>query len=599
MIKQLIGTTLMLSTSFIAVAEQYNLSLSYDPITTSAGIVTTLPAANVDKAWHVEAKTVTEIATGIYRIGGWGIGNIIAVQGDQGWIIIDTGDSVDAATKQRSALEAKLGHEISVGAILYTHSHYSGGASVWQDEKTQIYGHEWLEKHLLADEGVSPLMGNFATRAMIQFGMLHPQQGPDAFPNKLGFSIDKMSQTSGYVSPDVTFENGQVESHQIAGLEVVVLPSPTDVTDSVAFYFPQKSLMVTNAINGEQTIFNLYTLRGDSYRDPIRLVAAADLILSYDFNYHLDIHGPANVTTVEARQSILAFRDSMQLIHDQTIRAISKGKDAQGAAEFVYMPANLREGKETYGQVESHVKQVYNGTVGWNGWDVYNINPLRSKEFSQLFIDGIGGLEQGIQMATAANQKGSITGWHWSLYLTSKLLELEPENAQIKQIRAGSARALGQRTSSANARGFYISEALLHEGQLSFNGEVLNDFTTLSESLGKLNRDKLAQSPITNNVEYLRYLVDPRTAEGLTAEFRLKITDTNETFGVTLRNAIIQVTKQPTQNASPNSINLALSHDSWSDILLGLVKFAELDKNLGAFDQALTITANPSNGKEL
>jgi len=138
------------------------------------------------------------------------------------------------------------------------------------------------------------------------------------------------------------------------------------VTDSVAYYFPEKSLMVTNALNGDDTIFNLYTLRGDRYRDPIRLVEAADLVLSYNFDYHVDIHGAANVTRQSARSSIEAFRDSMQLIHDQTIRAISLGKDAQGAAEFVYFPEEMRKVKEIYGQVESHVKQVYNGIAGWN-----------------------------------------------------------------------------------------------------------------------------------------------------------------------------------------------------------------------------------------
>jgi hypothetical protein len=32
----------------------------------------------------VEEKSVRTIADGIYRIGGWGIGNIIAVEGPEG-----------------------------------------------------------------------------------------------------------------------------------------------------------------------------------------------------------------------------------------------------------------------------------------------------------------------------------------------------------------------------------------------------------------------------------------------------------------------------------------------------------------------------------
>jgi len=158
MFKQLMGGTLLLSTSLFAVAEQYNLSLNYDPITTSHGVVTTLPASNVDKAWQVDTQAVILITEGVYRISGW-------------------------------------------------------GASVWQGSNTKVYAHEWMEKHLLADNGVSPLSGNFNARAVIQFGMLHPEQGPDAFPNQLGFSLDKLSAEKGYLSPDITFIHGEIETH--------------------------------------------------------------------------------------------------------------------------------------------------------------------------------------------------------------------------------------------------------------------------------------------------------------------------------------------------------------------------------------------------
>ncbi|ABZ77411.1 Alkyl sulfatase and related hydrolase-like protein [Shewanella halifaxensis HAW-EB4] len=584
MFKKIMGGTLLLSTSLFVIAEQYNLSLNYEPVMANNGAITTSPAVNVDTAWGVDIQDITMITEGVYRISGWGIGNIIAVQAPEGWIIIDAGDSVTAAKEQRAALEKKLNGKIEVEAILYTHSHYVWGASVWQGDNTKVYAHEWMEKHLLADNGVSPLSGNFNARAVIQFGMLHPEKGPDAFPNKLGFSLDKLSAEKGYLSPEITFTHNEIESHRIAGTEVVVLPSPTDVTDSVAYYFPEKSLMVTNAVNGDSTIFNLYTLRGDRYRDPIRLVEAADLVLSYDFDYHVDIHGAANVTRQSAIDSIQAFRDSMQLIHDQTIRAISLGKDAQGAAEFVYFPEAMRKDKETYGQVESHVKQVYNGTVGWNGWDVYDINPMRSNEFAHTYISSLGGAETATKMVRSSNQKQTVEGWQWSLYLTSQLLEVDPINAEVKQFRADAARALGQRTSSANARGFYISEALLHEGQLSLANHSIDNFQTLSQMLGSVDKNKLEQSPIENNVNYLRYLVDTRKAESLHAQFNLKMSDSHTLFGIELRNGIIQISPQPN-----NGVTVSLSHSQWSNVVLGNTRFNQLDASLGAFDTALTI----------
>ncbi|WP_217491262.1 alkyl sulfatase dimerization domain-containing protein, partial [Vibrio breoganii] len=266
------------------------------------------------------------------------------------------------------------------------------------------------------------------------------------------------------------------------------------------------------------------------------------------------------------------------------IRAINLGNDAQGAAEFVYFPVEMRKDKETYGQIESHVKQVYNGVVGWNGWDIYDINPMRSSDFAETYLASLGGVEGAIQMVQSSNKKQSIKGWQWSLYLTSQILEVEPENADAKQLRADAARALGQRTSSANARGFYISEALLHEGKLNLGGQPIDHYQTLSQLLGAIDAEKLANSPIEYNVDYLRYLVDTRAAEGLRAQFNLKMSDSDAVFGIELRNGIIQVSSS--LNAG---VVVTLSHEQWTEVVLGNTSFNQLDSTLANFDTALTI----------
>ncbi|MCH7869839.1 MAG: MBL fold metallo-hydrolase [Myxococcales bacterium] len=265
------------------------MSLQEKVITGPKGSRTSPQAASVNKDVGIEEKSVLKVADGIYRLGGWGISNIIAVEGPEGWVIVDAGDYLEVAQEQRRALEDKVG-KIKVAAVLYTHSHYAMGAKAWRDEGTRFYGHEDLVATLNGDQGVSVLSGNFGTRAAIQFGILHPAEGPDAFPNLMGFGAEKLTGTKAFVPPDVTFKDGVVEKHEIAGLQVEVLPSKTDVAESVAFYFPEKKLLVSNAL-AAFAVFNLYTLRGDWYRDPMDFVEAADLALTRDIEYHVDIHG--------------------------------------------------------------------------------------------------------------------------------------------------------------------------------------------------------------------------------------------------------------------------------------------------------------------
>jgi alkyl sulfatase BDS1-like metallo-beta-lactamase superfamily hydrolase len=506
---------------------QYNMSLTAQPVETPIGAITHPYAATADEVADTESKTVKRITDGVYRLGGWGIANTIAVEGPEGWVIVDAGDNLEAAQEQRQRLEAVVG-KIKVAGVVYTHSHYVWGAKAWQDEGTEFYGHEDLVSNLNADQGVSVLSGNFMTRAVAQFGMLHPKQGSDAFPNHYGFSAEKLSGTKAFVPPGVTFEDGAVEQHTIGGLTVEVLPHKTDVQDSLAYYFPEKKLLSTNGMNAP-VIFNLYTLRGDWYRDPMVFVEAADLVLTRDVEFHVDVHGSAKIGRERVKTGLQETRDQMQLLHDQTYRAIALGNSKSG--------------------------------------------------FSGNMIRAMGGFDVVLAAARDANTKQTIADWQWALYLSSQLMIADPTNAEVKATRAEAARALGQRTSSANARGWYISEALLQEGKMQYAGHTVSQYQQLSHVLGAVTPQKLASSPVRDNVYYLRYMVDTRLAEGKRAAFNVHFKEQGLSYGIALRNGIIAITEQ--HNDGPT---IELTKAGWSELITGEKTFASLHPSLEAFD---------------
>ena len=360
-----------------------------------------------------------------------------------------------------------------------------------------------------------------------------------------------------------------------------MLPSKTDVAESIAFYFPDHKLLVSNAL-AAGTIFNLTTLRGDWYRDPMDFVEAADLALTRDIGFHVDIHGAAVVGKDKVIAGIQETRDQMQIIHDQTYRAIARGMDAKGAAETIYLPEAIRKDKEVYGQVESHVKRVYSARIGWMGWDVYDINPLKKATFSSRVVKAMGGADEVLKNAKAANASETLEGWQWSLYLTSHLLQLDGANAEAKAARAQAARALGQRTTSANARGFYISEALLHEGKIRFGEHAVSHYQQLSQAFGAVTPEKLAASPLNDNVQYLRFMVDPRLAEGKRAEFNVNFSNEKVSYAITLRNGVVAITGQPNQGPT-----ITLSKDEWSRLITGEKSFVSLHASLKVCDEAI------------
>jgi alkyl sulfatase BDS1-like metallo-beta-lactamase superfamily hydrolase len=257
--------------------------------------------------------------------------------------------------------------------------------------------------------------------------------------------------------------------------------------------------------------------------------------------------------------------DQVQQIHDQTIRLIGQGLDARQAAEAIAMSPSLRDGAELYGQVESHVRQVWNAERGWFGSDVYDINPLAVRDEAERTIAAMGGAATVRQQATAAATAGDIDNWRWALRLTSLLLTVDPADSAARAARATAARAMGQHTISANARGFYITEALQMENRLLAPTGQPVTIDLLRRSLGTPTKAQLEAAPVPQLLDYLRYLVDPAKAGTQRFDFTLSVAGDPAVYRVQLRNGVL-VTRTVAAPAAPH---IALSRAQLADLVLG------------------------------
>jgi alkyl sulfatase BDS1-like metallo-beta-lactamase superfamily hydrolase len=230
----------------------------------------------------------------------------------------------------------------------------------------------------------------------------------------------------------------------------------------------------------------------------------------------------------------------------------------------VYVPRHLRGDWENYGQVESHVRQVYNGTIGWFGGDVYDINPLSENEEAARTVRMMGGRAAVQKAAAGANAQGGLANWRWTLKLTSVLLDLDPADTDAQKLRAAAARALGQRTRSANARGFYLTEALQLEGSLKVQGQPMT-LDAIRTFVGSPGAEQLAAASVDENLQFVRYLIDPRKAEGLRQSFTLAIEGDPQMRQVELRNGVIVISEAQ----SPAAKHIALSRQELAAFVLG------------------------------
>ena len=463
----------------------------------------------------------------------------------------------------RAKLEETLGRKVKVAAILLTHWHYGDGIGAWLDEGAEVWGHEHLDRNLRTSTGVSVLSGAYMARTAAQFGVFHPTSGPDAFPNMLGFTPEKLSAESSYQAPTRLFENGRVLDLVVAGEPVQVAPNRSDTTDSVGFYFPRRNLLATNfMVPGG--IFNVYSLRGGSYRNPAVFIQDARWLESRNAAILLDIHGPTVKGEAAVRSAVERAVDQVQLIHDQTLRQIAHGLDARQAAEQVYMPAHQRGDWENDGQVEGHVRQVYNGTMGWFGGDVYEINPLSGNEEATRTVQMMGGPAAVREAAAKANADGGLANWRWTLKLTSLLLEVEAGDAQARQLRAAAARQIGQRTSAAQrawlvpvgGAGDRRRAAAQGPGAHGRPDPHVPGHAHGAGTRGRVGRRKPAVRAL---------LVDPRKAEGKRHALTLAVEGESGLRRLELRNSVLVITDA--EKAAP--MHLALTRQELADFVLG------------------------------
>ena len=539
-------------------------SLRSETVVAPNGAITTQTALVANGKWGItETKRAELVADGVYALRGWGIASTFAIEAAGGWIIVDTGDSTRAATEMRAALEASIGRKIKVAAILLTHWHYGDGTGAWLDDGAEVWGHEYLDRNRNISTGISVLSGTYQARAAAQFGVFHPLSGPDAFPNKLGFTPEKLLAQSSYQPPTRLFENGRVIDVVVAGEPVQVAPNRSDTSDSVGFYFPRKRLLATNfMVPGG--IFNVYTLRGGPFRNPSVFIQDARWLEARNAEILLDIHAPTVMGESKVRDAVQRAVDQVQLIHDQTLRQIAHGRDARQAAEQVYMPPDQRGDWENYGQVESHVRQVYSGTIGWFGGNVYDINPLSGNEEAARTVEMMGGPAAVRKAAADANAQGGLANWRWTLKLTSLLLEIDPADAEGRKLRAAAARQLGQRTSSANARGFYQTEALQLEGGMQLNGQPLT-VDAIRKFLGTPTAQALVAATVDENLQFVRYLVDSRKANGLRQTFTLAVEGDTRIRRLELRNGVLVITDADAAEPS----HLSLTRQELAAFVLG------------------------------
>jgi alkyl sulfatase BDS1-like metallo-beta-lactamase superfamily hydrolase len=536
---------------FLACCEQPGRVDEAEPVATDDDIHPGL--VRQSEEFQRKVYTVTE---GVYQAVGFGIANSIMVEGDECVFMIDVMGSIETAKEVKAEFD-KITHK-PIRALIYTHNHVDhvmGGLGFVSNGEVDVYAHETTNYYI--NRTVSVVRPVLSLRAARMFGSYLPRPGPDRLENVgLGPFIETLdpTMTIGLIRPNKTFSE-ELET-EICGVQVKLVHAPGETNDQLFVWLPERDVLMPGD-NIYKAFPNLYTIRGTLYRDILAWAHSIDEMRALR-PAHL---APSHTRPISGREEIYeiltAYRDAIQFVHDQTIRGINQGLTPDELVEVVKLPPHLAEHpflQEFYGMVEWSVRSVFSGYLGWFDGDAATLEPVNPDERAA----GIASLAGGVKaLQRAAREALDAKRYEWAAELATHLIRIDPSSGTAKQIKADALRALGRQHINANARSYYLTQALELEGKVQIRTEARPENALSFVSTVPI-RKFVAAMPANLNYE--------RSADKeILVGFRFP--DVDEGYGIHIRRGVAEF-----KGSFPHNPDLTITADStvWRELVLGL-----------------------------
>jgi len=507
-------------------------------------------------------KKIHSLGDGLHVAVSYDPANMIIVEGKDGLIIIDTGCYYETAKEVLKDFR-KISDKC-VKAIIYTHSHpdHIGGSGAFAEEACkdsfEVYAHDTFVSQYTHEFGSAGMAQAIRGYGVFGFGL--PDEGPDKnFGHGKAIRFPK-GLTPTFIPPTITF-SGDSAKYNIAGLDVELYHVKGESPDEIFVWIPEKKAIVPGE-NIDVAFPNVATIRGSVYRDPMDYVNSLDLMLKLEPEYMLPTHAIPASGKENVKEIVTAFRDGTQYIYDQTIRGMNQGKSADELAHSIELPPHLKKHRwlrENRGLIQWFVRGIWHGNLGWFEGDTGFLTPVSLVERSEKIVKGFGGITSAINNARDAMVNNE---YEWAAELLSYVLYVEPENKDVKLLKAQTLRVLGQRTPAADARNWFLTQALMLEGKITLDMSAFPASDT-------------THIPVKFIMELIPLSIDPKKAQGVEKLVGIVFSDLDESYSIHIRNSIAAI-----GDGMPDKSDMKITMDS------GV--FKKIMARIGTLDDALS-----------
>jgi alkyl sulfatase BDS1-like metallo-beta-lactamase superfamily hydrolase len=535
----------------------------------------------LEKYEEFSPPEVLHVTDGVYVARGYNRNNPTLIEGTNGLIVVDPGESIPAAEAAKAAFDAELDGIFDrkpVKAIIYTHHHdcHINGASVFADDKTEIIAHEDLMRNLF-DEWYGPLYPSRLEGGVKMTGLLFQdapvtQEGGGWYAGYV-LAGTQLSGPSGFLPPTRTVKDRL--KTVIAGVEFELIAAPGETRDIIVVWLPRKDVLIQIGILYE-AFPALNTLRGSGQRNPLDYVNSLKMMRGLDAEYLVALHGPNPITAGEGnvRQYLTNFSDAIQFLHDQTVQYLNLGFTPGEIKDLLELPPHLAASpylQETYGSKDFNIYHIFRYYRGYYTGEVRDLFPQSPTREAQLSAELAGGVDALADKAASTLAGGDL---EWALRLADDVLLLDPGHSAAVETKAAAMLALAERTMNSQVRNVLLSDYLLMTGQVP--ERLAATFGNPAAIFASMGETTVQLMPVAAAHRIMAVKLNASRSMETDAVLELRLTDVQKNSRTGSDRYTLQVRKGVLEVDPPSSAGggLAISTDTltWKRLILGQLK---------------------------
>ena len=304
----------------------------------------------------------------VYRIEGEGA--FFLVNTAEGAVLIDTGTSLPQNEEQMRLVEEHATGPIRKVIVTHAHGDHSGGLPRFR-QAIDAGEVEFVAHHRY--RYMSRLQDDFLPYFKSRYHVLYPTRvdlGPES-PRPY-WNMEPTRPV--FPGADYEFELGGVKF-------VVIAPeNGGEGEDGILVWLPESRILFTGDLFG--TLYpmfpNLYTVRGEKYRDPLDYIDALDIVLDLKpvtiaHSHFRNAEGEAYI-----QASVTKMRDAVQYMWDEVVKGMNGGKTVWELMRDIQLPPEL-ELSQGHGKVSWSVRAAWEIVAGWYYYDtianLYHVPP--------------------------------------------------------------------------------------------------------------------------------------------------------------------------------------------------------------------------------